>query len=304
VSVFAQSDILSGIRDRVGVQGISILAPEGPKNVFNAEIQPLCTISSTSRDGTIVSVLSIFSSSEFEQFWKRMDPVAAYHDAEEYCSGWVAKYNIYSSDSKNQIVSLEISIPEPEILLLLRQSFRQKISQVSEDWDDDFVTSFPLAIGPDCLTFSILRTIYNITHIGPSQSGALRSSMLPLEFLDHFSSQWASQSATFEPEKASTIPSMFRLRWRNWYKYSLYFSPGGKYIGFADYQKPLSSHVAVFEILDGANFSTHLVQWTAAWLASARIQQMVFHPADILVAILSEQQAQIWDFLKGWLSKH
>jgi len=305
VSVFAQSNILSEIRDRVGVRGISILMPEAPKNMFNSEIQPLCTISSTSKDGTIIGVLSIFSSSEFEQFWKGIDPAAAYHDAEEYCSGWVAKYNIYSSDSKKQIVSFEISIPEPEILLILRQSFRQKISQcsLSEDWDDDFVTSFPLAIGPDCRIFSILRTIYNIPHIDPSQSGALRSSILQLEFLDHFNSQWASQLATFEPEKASTVPSMFRLRWRNWYKYSLYFSPGGKYIGFADYQKPLSSHLAVFEISEGTEFSIRLVQWTATWLESAKVQQMVFHPADILVAILSEQ-VQIWDFLKGRLLKH
>ncbi|KAI0556168.1 hypothetical protein F4679DRAFT_22557 [Xylaria curta] len=299
--IFLRGGVLSQIRETYGVPAITILAPEAPRSNWLTNIQCLCTISSTANDGTAVGVLSIFPSPQFEKFWKTMDTETAYHNAEHFASGWIAKYGIYSSGSKKEITSLEISIPEPEIVLLLRQSFRQKASQSalsSQDDEDDFVTSFPLAISPNCLTFSILRTVYNIQQIEPNQPFIVRSFVLPLEFLDHFNSKWTPQLSTFEPKHVVAISTMFSIPWRNWYKYSLCFSPNGKYIGFMDYQKPLSTHLAVFEVLSATNFSIRLVQWTTGFLDSARVRQMIFHPVETLVAILSERKVGIWDFLQ------
>ncbi|KAI1740672.1 hypothetical protein F4680DRAFT_96419 [Xylaria scruposa] len=299
--IFLRGGVLSQIRETYGVPAITILAPEAPRSNRLTDIQCLCTISSTANDGTAVGVLSIFPSAQFEKFWKTMDTATAYHNAEHFASGWIAKYGVYSSESKKEMTSLEISIPESEIVLLLRQSFRQKASQSTEskqDDEDDFVTSFPLSISPDCLTFSILRTVYNIQQIEPNQPFMLRSFVLPLEFLDHFNSKWTPQLSTFEPKHVVAISTMFSIPWRNWYKYSLRFSPNGKYIGFMDYQKPLSTHLAVFEVLSGTNFSIRLVQWTTAFLDSARAQQMIFHPVETLVAILSERKVGIWNFFQ------
>jgi hypothetical protein len=302
-SIFLGGSIPSKIREAFGVPAISILAPEAPRDNCDIAVPCLCTISSTAGDGTAVGVLSIFPSPQFGKFWKTMDSATAYYNAERFTSGWIAKYNIYSTTSKEKMTVLEILIPDTEILLLLRQSFRQNASEssLSQQDDDNFVTSFPLAIGPDCLTFCVLRTVYNIQQIDPSHPGLLRSFVLPLEFLDHFNSKWTAQLATFELKQATAVPRMLSICWRDWYKYSLYFSPGGKYIGFADYQKPMTTHLAVFEVLSCTDFSIHLVQWMNAWLNIPRVQQMVFHPAETLVAILSNNKVWIWDFLKGQL---
>ncbi|KAI0187201.1 hypothetical protein EV127DRAFT_483558 [Xylaria flabelliformis] len=275
--IFLRGGVLSRIREIYGVPAISILAPEPPRSNWSTNIQCLCSISSTANDGTAVGVLSIFPSPQFEKFWETMDSTTAYHNAEHFASGWIAKYGIYSSESKKEMTAIEISIPEPEILLLLRQSFRQKVSQSTpskQDDDDDFVTSFPLAISPDCLTFSILRTVYNVQRIEPNQSCLLRSFVLPLEFLGHFNTKWTPQLATFEPIHESSIPTMLNIHWRNWY----------------------NTHLAVFEVLSGTNFSIRLVQWTTVLLDFMRVRQMIFHPAEAIVAILSERKVGIWDF--------
>ncbi|KAI0860487.1 hypothetical protein F4860DRAFT_525315 [Xylaria cubensis] len=291
--IFLRGGVLSQIREIYGVPAISILAPEPPRSNWSTNIRCLCSISSTANDGTAVGVISIFPSPQFEKFWETMDSTTAYHNAEHFASGWIAKYSIYSSESKKEMTTIEISIPEPEILLLLRQSFRQ---ETSPGIPSDFVTSFPLAISPDCLAFSILRTVYNVQRIESNQPSKLRSFVLPLEFLSHFKSQWTTQLATFDPKHIVAISPMLNIRWRNWYKYSLWFSPSGKYIGFVDYQKPLSTHLAVFEVLSRTNFSIRLVQWKTGLFDFMRIRQMIFHPVATIVAILSEHKVGIWDF--------
>jgi hypothetical protein len=310
VLVFHKGGILSKIAEASETCAVATLAPEAPKGEARNSVQCLCTTSSTSSDGMAVGVLSVYSSPEFERFWKTMSLATAYQEAERFSAGWTAKYELWSTDSKARLTSLAISLPESEILLLLRQSFRQdpfkcqnpficQQSQYGKREDESFEISFPMAIGHDCLTIAILRTVYNILPAESASASVCRSFVLPLDFLDHFNSKWTLQLDVFNPDEFDFLPEIFRLSWRDWYTYSISFSPDGKYISFADHQKPCITHLAVFEVFHEPRFSSRLAQSTMVRLGRPRVKGMMFHPQQPLLAFLSETKVWIWVFLKG-----
>jgi hypothetical protein len=143
-----------------------------------------------------------------------------------------------------------------------KSSLREQI-QYNKCDDKDRETSFPLAIGHDRMAFAILRTVYTIHQTDQeSNSGNCRSFLLPLEFLDHFDSKWTSHLETFNPNELAKFSEVFRPSFRDWYTYAIAFSTGGKYLSFAEYQKPCITHLAVFELLREPRFSNCLVRWT------------------------------------------
>ena len=310
VLAFHKGRFLSRLAEASGTPIITTMTPDGPKGEDGKSIQCLCTVSSNASDGITEGVLSIYPSPAFERFWKTMNAATAYQEAERFSSGWTAKYELWSLDSKTRLASLDISLPESEIRLLLRQSFRQDLSKrrnpfnsqqicCGERDDESFETSFPMAISHDCLTFAILRTVHNIRLRESASITACRSFVLPLDFLEHFHAKWTPQLNVFDPDNFSFLPEIFRISWRDWYTYSISFSPDGKYLSFADYQTPCMTHLAVFEVFQEPRFSARLVRWTMVRFGPPRVKEMVFHPQQPLLAFLSEMKVWIWDFHKG-----
>ncbi|KAK0627295.1 hypothetical protein B0T14DRAFT_134399 [Immersiella caudata] len=285
----------------------------------------LCKISSTSRDGKVVGVLSIYPCLGFAHFWRTLDIATAYYqDAEKLSAGWIARYEVWSVDETTRIAGCDIPLSPTEILLLLRQSFRESSSKQplpggpavngplpsvpgingppaergAERCDQNLEISFPASIGHDCRTVCLLRTIYNIR---PSSENdrILRSYVLPLQNLSFSGAKWTSQLSTFDPGELSYLPEVFRAAWRDWYTYSLSFSPDGRYLCFADYQKPCITQLAVFEVSYGARFEARLVHSTMVRHRPPRVSEMKFHPRLSLLAFLSENKVWIWDFLDG-----
>jgi len=292
-----------------------VLAPDAPRGNDGTKVPRLCTISSTSSDGNVVGVLSIYPCSGFTSFWRTLDIATAfYRDVERFSAGWIARYEVWSADSTTRMAGCDIPLSESEILLLLRQSFREGTSkppepaglndtrsegQDSERFDERLETSFPTAIGHDCRTFAILRTVYNIRPSASGTDSLLRSFLLPLQQLDYSGSKWTSQLATFDPGELTPFPVVFRAAWRDWYAYRVSFSPDGKYLAFADYQKPCITQLAVFEISDGTNFGSRLVRSSMVRLGLPRVSDLRFHPQQTPLAFLSERKVWVWDFLHG-----
>ncbi|KAK7941301.1 uncharacterized protein PG986_013688 [Apiospora aurea] len=190
VAIFSKLDILSKLdTSRFGT--VSSLLPRGAKN-NGCDIPPLCSISSTSSAARVTGVLTIIPPAEFVRFWRSTNPSQAYTQGESFCEGWVAKYEVWAQDSKSRLASFKIPLPQKEILVLFRQSFRHEFQYCLAGSENPDVlglghevtigpkkhkTSFPLAIGHDCLTFAVLRTIYRIT---PNQSEPMGTPNGPL----------------------------------------------------------------------------------------------------------------------------
>ena len=89
-----------------------------------------------------------------------------------------------------------------------------------------------MAIGHDCCTFAILRTVYHIRPGDSTSNYVLRRSLLPLECLEHFNAKWGAELDIFDPEDFGFLPDRFRLSFRDWHFYTTSFSPDGKYLAF------------------------------------------------------------------------
>jgi hypothetical protein len=237
VLAFRQTGILSNLANVSKVPTATHMIPDAPKHDNGKPIGCLCTVSSTSNDGMTVAVLSIYPSSQFELHWKSIDATTAYREAEKLSVGWIAKYEVWPSDSKTRLASLNIALLQSEIRLLIRQSFCQNVSRLNRTSNgtqahESFETSFPMAIGHDCCTFAILRTVYHIRPGDSTSNYVLRRSLLPLECLEHFNAKWGAELDIFDPEDFGFLPDRFRLSFRDWHFYTTSFSPDGKYLAF------------------------------------------------------------------------
>ncbi|OAG03138.1 uncharacterized protein CC84DRAFT_960161 [Paraphaeosphaeria sporulosa] len=310
VLVFPTSRFAAELAKVLGAAQATTVKPLAPTHDNGEVIQCLSNISSLTSDGAMIATLNIYPSSSFERFWKQIDPSTAYEEAEQYCSDWRAVYEIWSTESKVRIASATIALSESEIRLLIRQSFRQNpykfqdprsrkgVIPYSALDDRSFDTSFPLAMGPDCLTFSILRTVYNITPGHPVAGCTSDSFVLPLEVLPHFESRWGSHLATFDPDNFAFLPPNDRVGWRDWYAYSVSFSGTGEYIAFADYQMPCMTHLVIFEIIREPKFCARLLRSTMIRRGQPWVKEVMFHKESPLVAFLSENKVWVWEFRK------
>jgi hypothetical protein len=305
VSIFSNIGLVAEIGKVVGTKLVTNMEPIAQRHDNGNTIQCLSTISSLTSDGVVMATLNIYPSPAFERFWKSINPNTAYKEAERYCSDWTAKYEIWSTGSKVRIAHASLPLPEPEIRLLIRQSFRQDpykqkaaIPYGAQD-DRSFDTSFALAIGPDCLTFSILRTIYTITPGDSPATCTSESFILPLESLAHFPTRWGSHLQTFDPDDCELLPPNCWVGWRDWYNYTISFSVTGEYIAFADYQMPCMTHFAIFEIIREPEFSARLLRSTMIRSGPPRVKEVIFHKEWPLVAFLSENKVWVWELGKG-----
>ncbi|KAK4454446.1 hypothetical protein QBC34DRAFT_482279 [Podospora aff. communis PSN243] len=279
VLAFRQGGILSKLADFAPTTAVA-LAPDAPKLEDGTEIPCLCKVSTTSVDGKVMGVLSIYPCPGFARFWRTLDITTAYYqDAEKFSAGWIARYEVWSVDSTTRMAGCDVSLSASEILLLLRHLGEPSANEDSEGGDEKLEISFPTSIGHDCQNERILTSF-----------------VLPLQSLTVSGSKWTSQLGTFDPGEFAHFPDTFRAAWRDWYTYSLSFSPDGRYICFADYQKPCITQLAVFELGRGTRFEAELIRSTMARLGPPKVSDLKFHPRLPVLAFLSERRVWIWDF--------
>ncbi|KAK7923420.1 hypothetical protein PG985_007491 [Apiospora marii] len=266
------------------------LTPEDVKDGNGCSERPLCSISSTSSDARMTAVLSIFPSTPFAQFWD--DSNRSIDTEERLCDGWIAKYDIWAQGSRSQLASLQIPLPREEISIIIRQSFRIR-KGVSKPYNSEI--SFPLAIGPDCLTVTILRTVYRFSTDQSKSPTTCHSSLLPLECLSRYQIMWGEKLQPFGSWRAD------RVTWNDWYVYSLTFSPDGTIMCFADYKKSYQVNLALFKIHCAPTLRLQFIRLTKVLLSFPGVSELHLHPSRSLLAFLgeakvAEPQVWLWDF--------
>ncbi|KAK6065944.1 hypothetical protein SCUP234_12307 [Seiridium cupressi] len=297
VMLFSRTKTLSML-DTSNIGTVTTLRPENAGGTMGSRIPFLCSISAASRDGLTTGVLSIMPSAEFVQFWHSTITSEAYGLGEKFCGGWTAIYELWQSGSNSRVASLNIPLSQVEVRILFRQSFRQRGHECQVD-SVNFDTSFPLAIGHDCLAFSVLRTIYKVLPDEPKSLTEYLSCLLPLEFLDHFKAKWGQDLKMFCPDNHGTLPHMFHISWRDWYTYLVSFSPDGKLVAFADYQQPCLMNMAVFEIHPGPSLGLQRIHSIKARLGLPRVKDMQFHVDRPLLIFLADTKVWLWPFNDG-----
>ncbi|KAF1960875.1 hypothetical protein CC80DRAFT_501123 [Byssothecium circinans] len=325
---FPKNELQSRIAEALGVSTATCIVPKSSSCTSKEKVRCLASISSTSNDGSIVGTLTIYASAEYEKFWRSMDAATAFHQAEDYCDGWTATYEVWSVESRKRQASMDVPIPPSEIRILIRQSFRQnpfKAQPTGGQYsvngrttsplyrpvlgqgtvrtvDKSFEMSFPMVIGPDCLAFVILRTVYSIRPTNSPSSYTCTSALLPLDFLEHFATTWGPSRRTFEPNHhPDLIPNILHISWYDWYFYSVSFSASGKYIAFSDYQVPCKTQVAVFEIEKDPRIELRLINWTTARIGPPKVKEMIFHPQVPILGFHGEGKTWIWQFSEASL---
>jgi len=92
-------------------------------------------------------------------------------------SGWTARYEIWSiGDSPKRLLFHDVCLKDTEVQLQLLQSLRTD-NKNGSDWK----VQFPIAIAPNLYQFTVLRTVYWLSHRRGKNEGQMRSSILNLD---------------------------------------------------------------------------------------------------------------------------
>lgn len=276
------------------------LVPQNVNLGGGSSSRKLCHISAASTDGRVLGVLSVWPSAQYESFWRNLDPDAAYAQVESFCDGWLARYELRSTDGTYSHLS-DIVIPlEPsEVALQMRQSFRH-------EHDVSWKTSFPMAISPNGLSLVILRTVYQISHESLLRSRpSWRSSILPLHTIDNLWDRWIeSRLRPFNPVTSSLqcLPPTLRLLSRDWYRYSTTFSSDSRYLLFSDRFGPFTGHLVLFCVPENGGIRL-IANTTYSCIKSRSIELTTFHPVLTILAFVSAGRVYVWDYGDGeWSS--
>ncbi|KAJ0161901.1 hypothetical protein CTA2_5419 [Colletotrichum tanaceti] len=330
VLTFPSGGILSALRDPNSRLSVTFLEPK-PSTDDDLETQPaatcLSTISETSTDGSLIGVLSIWPPRSFARFTACIDPTSAYVDVERYADGWMARYEVFAASSRRPLGRIRLRLGASDMVTLFRQSFRQDVSQ--REWVQEkkyFETSFPMAIGPACKTFTVLRDVYHVqlgrdnintdpttandadNSASAPASASVRSCSLPLDFLAHNEALWSLGLGALETYSlpTDTQPGASLLI-RDWYTYSVSISPDERLLSFADYRRPCLTTVAIFRLHEarGSNdagdnvISAKLVNYTKGRI-SPTISCQIFHPRRPLFAFVAESKVWTWFYDQKW----
>lgn len=254
--------------------------------------RPLCHISATSKDTKLIGILSIWPSDPYERFWGDLDPLAAYSQIESFCTGWKARYQLWTTEeSRKLIFEVTLCLDASEIALQMRQAFRH-------EQDATWKVSFPMTISPDGFTLAILRTLYQFQRSSFRSTLRWKTTVLPLHQIEGIRQKWEFDLDIFDPNRpvVRDLPPSLRLHSRDWYTYTFTFSPDSKYLLFSDHQKPFQRHLVLFEILANSRTGVDIISSTVLRIAKADLALTIFHATFPLVAFVCHHNAYIWNF--------
>lgn len=322
VLVFQRDGALSQIEQAYqGSTKLVTLEPIAARDAIRPDIHRISTVSTASIDGSIIGVLSAFCSTDFKDkfclenedsgsgpsdtkgfegpyslrssFLQWRPTGSMCPEEENFSAGWAAMYQLWDARTKARLASHHIDLPEKEVAALLRQSFRKHNSC--------FHMSFPMAISPDCLSLSILRTVFRF-RIPSSRGPALCSyAVLDLSFLRDYKEHWTSKRSNDHDGHAGGIDPGKSTALEDTYIYSIVFSLDGKYLSFIDHRKPplardmLTANLVIFSISNHPEISV-LKRTTMPTLGTGRMKSEVFHPSQPLIAYLGSRKVWIWNF--------
>lgn len=326
IPVFQREGILSQIEQPYrGSTKLVTLEPNAAPDAVRSSLHHLCTVSTASADGSFIGVLSAYCSTDFKKEfslenegsvrsvtrpfegpyilpsflqWRPTGYLCP--QAERFNVGWGAIYELWDAGKKIRLASHHIDLPEKEVALLLRQSFRCRKNQ----HESSFHMSFPMAISPDCLSLSILRTVYSFRISFSGDSLLCGSSVLNLNFLRHYEEQWTPKPSNDQDFQASWSEEGGSTSLEDTYIYSTVFSPNGRYISFIDHRKPtlakdmLVASLAVFSTSTYPEISV-LKSTTMVTLGTNRMDCETFHPNQPLIAYLGSRKVWLWNFQKS-----
>ena len=133
------------------------------------------------------------SSRAFEKHQKQRQFAALLED--ECLNGWIATYEIWNTgDHPKRLLSHDIHLQKDEVLLQLLQSLRTGYGNNSI-WK----VQFPLSISPSLNQFTILRTIYWMSHDKGNNSCQIRSFILSPKLGSEAQGAWDSQFINRDP---------------------------------------------------------------------------------------------------------
>ncbi|KAJ0110223.1 hypothetical protein J7T55_000655 [Diaporthe amygdali] len=324
ILVFQKKGVLSQIEQPYrGSTKLVTLEPSAARDTVRPNLHHICTVSAASRDGSIIGVLSAYCSIDFKERFSLQnegpDPSVTRQfegpynlrssflqwrptgylcpQAERFSVGWAVIYEWWDAENKTRLASHHIDLPEKEVAALLRQSFRCR----KQRHNSSFHMSFPMAISPDCLSLSILRTVYSF-QISPSR-GPLQCipAVLDLNFLRHYEEHWTSKPSNDQDCQAGGSEEWDSAPLEDTYIYSIVFSPNGIYLSFIDHRKPalardmLLAHLAIFSVSNYPEIS--VLKWTTmVTLGTNRMESEAFHPSQPLIAYLGSRKVWLWNF--------
>lgn len=284
---------------------VSYLTPSNLPEFSSAKRKVLATISSTSVDGKHVGALYILPPDGFEAFAAGIDPKAAYHDVEKFCRGWVAHYEVWRTSSRERVGSINVTLEASEMTLLFRQSFRRDLSQDLRESKKLFDTSFPMAIGPKCESYSVLRTVYHLRLEASADTLAatVEAGVLSMDFLGYFSGVWCLEKLatyTYPTTLHEAVPELAGLGIRDWYTYLVSFNQDESLLFFADYQRPFVTHVAMYRVNHEGSCRGCLKPVLLSYAKHTigpRVKYPVFHPEKPLISFVAGNQVWVWPYL-------
>lgn len=324
VLVFQSEGILSQIEQPYrGSTKLVTLEPSTARDAVKLNRHHICTVSTASRDGSLIGVLSAYCSTDFKDkfslekkgpgpsvtrpfegpyilqfsFLEWQPTGCLCPQAERFSVGWSALYELWDAANKTRVASHNIDLPEKEVATLLHQSLRS----LKQQQKSSFYMSFPMAISPDCLSLSILRTVYRFQIPSSRRPSLCNSAVLNLGFLKHYEEQWTSKPQNNQDFEAGWSEEGNAAPLKDTYIYSTVFSPNGRYISFTDHTKPtvardmLVAHLAVFDNSNHPDISV-CKSATMVTLGTNRIESETFHPCQPLIAYLGSRKVWLWNF--------
>ncbi|KAI1361464.1 hypothetical protein F5Y08DRAFT_342646 [Xylaria arbuscula] len=245
VAIFQKPGILSRIAEVNSIPPLTRLTPAKTSLSRAHASRKLCTVSKTAEDGTLMAVLGVWPSLDFEKMATRMATAtdSVYQNVEHCIDGWVARYELWSVRDRTRQRTYQINLDPTEVQLLLRQSFRQDIGEIGLTTKPDtsspstilfecaqtekkFNASFPLSIAYDCMRFAVLRTIYQLPESPLACNTQPTSAVLPLQSLPHYSQKWTTNGLSIYNPRLKYGPALLELGLlgiRDWYAYSISF---------------------------------------------------------------------------------
>ncbi|KAF2874799.1 hypothetical protein BDV95DRAFT_299092 [Massariosphaeria phaeospora] len=287
--------------------GITSLASNEPTNPSQST-KPLGDISTASNDGKLNFRLSVWPPKLFEDRWHTLKPDDSATHVRDVCSGWSFRYEVWSTEVKSCVGQIEIGLDETEIWCAMQQLL------FTVD-DGSWQTAFPMAISSSGYLVSILRTVYSLKLSAGKVTA--KKAVLPIDFTDKHCELWSARFKHFDPKDAYFENNPIRSLYKKRYRYSLAFSPSGKYLLYFDsFFSGIGSHYAVFNITHTPDLQLHRLNYASEALlgmghigyskdllshsrgySESRKIDPQFHPKSDLVLVCSSRAVYVWSFL-------
>ncbi|OQV00567.1 NACHT domain-containing protein [Cladophialophora immunda] len=253
----------------------------GEPETTKGSSKSLCSVSTMSPCGTFIAILTIWPSSLFEYVWEDMDVLVAAHELRDICSGWVCRYEAWSTHVEpKRLFEIQIPLDSDEIWLLMRQS----LIRDSTGWR----IAFPVSISEDAMSFTVLRTLFRIQSEKYRPEITYKSFTIDTNFSPGLRKAWS------ECRSMPDIQGYHRI-----YTYSFHFGTGGR-LFFSDYEHANSNHFAIFNQISNAG-EVELVRFAVGNGTQPPITKVAFHSSEPLMVLINDS-VQVWNYDENCMS--